>query len=73
MKKPPHVVPIVRLPARVVRELAVEAMTDPRTVAKVVAGKPTREATRTRVRLALRAHAKEYGIDLDKLAVGVLS
>jgi hypothetical protein len=42
-----------RLPARVVREVAVAAQTDPRTVARVLAGEPTREATRSRIASAL--------------------
>jgi hypothetical protein len=58
--KPSKTKPVVKLPARVIRQIAVEAMTDPRTVARVLSGKPTREATRTRVQIALRIYAKEY-------------
>ena len=55
-----------RLPAHVVREIAVAAQTDPRTVANVVAGRPTRAATRERIVAALaerdaKAGAKKGG------------
>jgi hypothetical protein len=49
--KKPQVVS--KLPTRVLREVAVAALTDPRTVARVVAGRPTRESTRSRVLSAL--------------------
>lgn len=46
--------PAKSLPARILREVAVLASTDPRTVARVVAGLPTRESTRARIEAALR-------------------
>jgi hypothetical protein len=42
-----------RLPAHVLRAIAVAAQTDPRTVAKVVAGLPTLPSTRERILRAL--------------------
>jgi hypothetical protein len=47
---------IRRLPVHVEREIAVAAKTDPRTVANVVAGRPTRAATRERIEAALLEH-----------------
>jgi len=46
-----------RLPAHVARAIAVAAQTDPRTVARVVAGLPTRAATRDRIVRALHNRA----------------
>jgi DNA-binding LacI/PurR family transcriptional regulator len=43
-----------RLPAHVVRAIAVEAQVDPRTVNRVLAGKATRAATRERIEKALK-------------------
>lgn len=45
-----------RLPAHLERTVAVSSQTDPRTVRRVVAGLPTREATRARILKALRVH-----------------
>lgn len=42
-----------RLPSHVARAIAVAAQTDPRTVARVIAGQPTRAATRDRIVRAL--------------------
>ena len=38
-----------RLPAHIQRAVAVASLTDPKTVARVVAGRPTRAATRERI------------------------
>jgi hypothetical protein len=43
-----------RLPAHVAREIAVAALADPRSVQRVVAGLPTKAATRARIMRALR-------------------
>jgi len=48
-----------RLPAHIVRAIAVTAQTDPRTVANVVAGRPTKASTRERILRAL--HERERG------------
>lgn len=48
-----------KLPAHIARAIAVAALTDPRTVARVVAGRPTRAATRDRILRALRSHQEE--------------
>ena len=55
---------LVRMPARLARHIAAEADTDPRTVARVVAGLPTWESTRERIQKAMRANAaaKAYGL-----------
>lgn len=39
-----------------VRQIAVEAMVDPRTVERVLGGRPVRPSTRARVEQALAAH-----------------
>lgn len=65
--KQSKIIPVVKLPARVVRCLAVEAMTDPRTVARVIAGRPTREATRVRVQAAMRRLSASFNGELPKV------
>jgi hypothetical protein len=47
-----------RLPAHVLRAVAVAAQTDPRTVARVVAGQPTQPSTRDRILRALHDRAE---------------
>ena len=42
-----------RLPANLERAIAVAAQTDPRTVANVVAGRPTKASTRERIMRAM--------------------
>lgn len=44
-----------KLPAHTLRDIGVRAGVDPRTVARVVAGKPTKGMQRERVVAALRA------------------
>ncbi len=53
MRKQKTTVPAPRLPAHLERAVAVASQTDPRTVARVVAGLPARAATRDRVRRAI--------------------
>lgn len=48
-----------KLPAHVLRAIAVAAQTDPRTVAKVVAGQRTQPGTRERILNALHDRAAE--------------
>lgn len=47
-------------PPHVLREIAVAALTDPRTVGRVLEGRPTRAATRSRVLLALHARTNRF-------------
>jgi hypothetical protein len=47
-----------RLPAHVLRAIAVAAQADPRTVARVVAGFPTQPSTRDRILRALHDRAE---------------
>ena len=49
--------PLRRLPAHVLRAVAVAAQTDPRTVARVIAGRPTQPSTRERILRALHDRA----------------
>ena len=44
----------VRVTAHQVRQIAVASQTDPRTVKRVLAGKPTRQMTAARVSIALK-------------------
>jgi len=44
-----------KLPAHTLRDISVKAGVDPRTVARVVAGKPTKGMQRERVEAALRS------------------
>lgn len=57
MDTPTQSLPRRRLPAHVLRAIAVAAQTDPRTVARVLAGRPTQPSTRDRVLRALHARA----------------
>ena len=50
------------LPAHIVGAIAVAATTDPRTVARVIAGLPTRAATRDRILHALRNRELAEGL-----------
>lgn len=51
--------PAPRTPTFVIRRIAVDAECDPRTVAKVLKGKPTKALPRARVLRALRRLASE--------------
>jgi hypothetical protein len=53
-----------KLPAHIERAIAVAAQTDPRTVGRVVAGKPTRAATRDRI---LKALSERTDTNMEKV------
>jgi hypothetical protein len=58
------------LPRYLIREIAVTAECDERSVAKVISDLPTRSSVRARVHRALRVHAEKIRVALADAQIG---